>query len=389
MDRVGLMSAEPSVVRHATEPAEARGIRRDHVRMMVSHANGEIDHMRFDDLPRVLRRGDLLVVNASGTIKASLQARRSFGAPVELHLSTQLPGGLWAVEVRESTADGSKPLRLALAGEVLDLPGGGRASLLAPYPFTGDIFAPSRLWSAALELPSAVESFLDQHGAPIRYGYVPQPWPISCYQTVFATEPGSAEMPSAGRPFTDELLRTLRGSGVDVVPIVLHTGVSSLEDHEPPYEERFHVSRRTAAAVNAARRAGGRIMAVGTTSVRALETVTDELGVTHPGRGWTDLVIDGQHPLRAVTGLLTGLHEPRASHLLLIQALLRRWESPGGRHAIDRAYEEAIAREYLWHEFGDTHLILGSDLGFTDFADNRAQNQQIQDLTPETRHIDC
>jgi S-adenosylmethionine:tRNA ribosyltransferase-isomerase len=363
MGRTGL-TVDPGLVRHATEPPEARGLRRDRVKLMVSHGDGRIEHWRFDDLPRLLRRNDLVIVNASGTMKASLPARRTFGAPLELHLSTLLPGGLWAVEVRESTAEGSKPLRLALAGEVLNLPDGGRATLLAPYPFGGDIFTASRLWAAALELPIGVASFLDCHGSPIRYGYVTQEWPISYYQTVFATEPGSAEMPSAGRPFTAVLVQTLRDAGVAIAPIVLHTGVSSLEDHEPPYEERFHVPRSTADAVNRTRRVGGRVIAVGTTSVRAIETTTDELGITHPGRGWTDLVIDTRRPVRAIDGLLTGLHEPKASHLSLIRALMQRQKGEGRRQSeragelVETAYGDAIERGYLWHEFGDSHLLL-------------------------------
>ena len=361
MGRTGLL-VDPGLVRHATAPPEARGLQRDRVKLMISYGDGRIEHCRFDDLPRLLRDGDLLIVNASGTVKASLPARRSFGTALELHLSTLLPGGLWAVEVRDSTAEGSKPLRLALAGEVLALPDGGRATLLAPYPFFGDLFTPSRLWSAALELPVGVMSFLDRHGSPIRYGYVTQDWPISCYQTIFATEPGSAEMPSAGRPFTEALVQRLRNAGVGIAPIVLHTGVSSLEDHEPPYEEWFHVPRPTADAVNTTRRAGGRVVAVGTTSVRAIETTTDELGITHPGRGWTDLIIDTRRPVRAVDGLLTGLHEPQASHLSLIRALIQRKKEEGRRKSdgdiLERSYEEAIGRDYLWHEFGDSHLVV-------------------------------
>lgn len=361
MGHAGLL-VDPGVVRHATEPAEARGLRRDSVKLMVSYGDGQIEHLRFSDLRRVLRRGDVLIVNASGTLKASLPARRSFGTPLELHLSTLLPGGLWAVEAREWTCEGSKPLRLALAGEVLELPQGGRATLLAPYPFSGDLFAASRLWSAALELPADIDAFLDVHGSPIRYGYVTRDWPISYYQTVFATEPGSAEMPSAARPFTETLVQALREAGVGIAPIVLHTGVSSLEDHEPPYEERFHVPRETADAVNATRRAGGRIIAVGTTSVRAIETTTDELGITHPGHGWTDLVIGSQRPVRIIDGLLTGLHEPLASHLSLISAIAIRQTAEGGRQSdpdlLERSYEEAIERDYLWHEFGDSHLLL-------------------------------
>jgi S-adenosylmethionine:tRNA ribosyltransferase-isomerase len=344
-------------IRHATEPPEARGLRRDEVRLLVSHLDGRMQHLRFNQLSEFLRAGDLLVVNASGTLNASIQAQRSFGMQVELHLSTQLPGGLWSVEVRQADPTGSKPLRVALAGDVLTLPAGGRVSILAPYPFTGDLFARSRLWTAALDLPLPLAEYLDEHGAPIRYGYIPQPWPASLYQTVFATEAGSAEMPSAGRPFSDALVEKLRASGVAIAPILLHTGVSSLEDHEPPYEERFHVSRETADLVNATHEQRRRVIAVGTTVVRALESVTDDRGVTHPGGGWTDLVITPERGVRAVDGLLTGFHEPNASHLSLVRAIPRR---AGHRTSlvIDQAYAEAIEHRYLWHEFGDSHLIV-------------------------------
>ena len=131
---------------------------------------------------------------------------------------------------------------------------------------------------AALVVPDGVPAYLARCGFPIRYGYVKQSWPSSMYQTVFATEMGSAEMPSAGRPFTPELVTRLVSSGIQIAPIVLHTGVASLEDHEPPYEEFYRVSPQTAERVNAARRDGYRIVAVGTTVVRALETVSDERG---------------------------------------------------------------------------------------------------------------
>jgi S-adenosylmethionine:tRNA ribosyltransferase-isomerase len=168
---------------------------------------------------------------------------------------------------------------------------------------------------------------------------------------------GSAEMPSAGRPFSHEVVSALRAAGVAIAPIVLHTGVSSLEDHEPPYEERFEVSADTADLVNATRAAGGRVIAVGTTVVRALETVTDSRGTTHPGRGWTDLVITAERGVRAVDGLLTGFHEPTASHLALVRAIPRR---AGHRTSlvVDQAYAEAAEHGYLWHEFGDLHLLL-------------------------------
>src|SRR6185295_18098209 len=162
--------------------------------------------------------------------------------------------------------------------------------------------ARSRLWIAALRLPDAAPAYLDRHGFPIRYKYVPDRWPSSMYQTVFATEAGSAEMPSAGRPFTAELVTSLVSKGVQIAPLLLHTGVASLEDHEPPYEEYYRVPRQTAERVNAARRAGGRVIAVGTTVVRALETVTDDSGTTSAGEGWTDLVVTADRGLRSVTG---------------------------------------------------------------------------------------
>jgi S-adenosylmethionine:tRNA ribosyltransferase-isomerase len=367
----GLAIAKLPADRHAAEPPEARGLRRDGVRLLVSHLDAapgadqphdRIEHLRFDALPRLLRAGDLVVVNASGTLNASLDARLSDGTRVELHLSTELPGGLRTVEVRalgRSSTEGTRPLREPLAGEHLRLPAGGHATLLAPYPFLGDLGAPSRLWSAVLELPMPFAPYLERVGTPIRYGYVPRAWPAESYQTVFATEMGSAEMPSAGRPFTRELLAALFAAGVTIAPIVLHTGVSSLEDHEPPYEERFCVPRQTADAVNRAHAAGDRVIAVGTTVVRALETVTDDTGVTHPGEGWTSLVIGADRGVRAVDGLITGLHEPRATHLAIIEAVMgRSFPREAASTAIDRAYRDAFERHYLWHEFGDSHLIL-------------------------------
>lgn len=363
-----LAAFELPAVRHATEPPEARGLRRDEVRLLVSHLDPDagaddrgaaLEHLRFDALPRLLRAGDLLVVNASGTLNASLEARLADRTRVELHLSTELPGGLRTVEVRGLGASGTVPLRASLAGETLQLPACGHATLLAPYPYTGDLSAPSRLWAAVLELPMPLGAYLERFGTPIRYGYVPRAWPAEAYQTVFATHMGSAEMPSAGRPFTRELVSHLFAAGVAIAPIALHTGVSSLEDHEPPYEERFCVPRHTADRVNRAHAEGHRVIAVGTTVVRALESVTDDTHVTHPGEGWTSFIVSPDYALRAVDGLITGLHEPRATHLAIIQAAARRSLPPAAaKAAIDRAYREAIDREYLWHEFGDSHLIL-------------------------------
>jgi len=347
----------------ASEPPEARGLARDEVRLLVSDIErDEIAHARFRDLPRWLSPGDLLVVNTSGTLSAALAVTNQRGEPFELHLSTQLPGGFWSVELRVPGPIASLPYREANAGMTLTLPGGARATLLAPYPLTS-LDATSRLWIAALELPDRVAPYLDRHGFPIRYGYVTQPWPSEVYQTIFVTEPGSAEMPSAGRPFTHELVTRLVSRGVAIAPLLLHTGVASLEDHEPPYEEFYRVPRETAERVNAARRGGHRIVAVGTTVVRALETVTDERGVTSPGEGWTSLVITPGRSLRSVSSLITGLHEPRATHLAMLERVAdvaKITASVCGVCHLERAYAEARREGYLWHEFGDSHLILGA-----------------------------
>jgi S-adenosylmethionine:tRNA ribosyltransferase-isomerase len=367
----------------AGEPPEARGLSRDEVRLLVSHADsGAIEHARFSDLPQWLGEGDLLVINTSGTMNAALTATTESGEAVELHLSTRLPGGFWAVEVRQPASPASLPDHQARGGMTLHLPAGGRATLLAPYPLVDQVAGPSRLWMAAVRLPERAAAYLNEFGFPIRYGYVKTSWPAAMYQTVFATEPGSAEMPSAARPFSAELVTRLVSVGVQFAPLVLHTGVSSLEDHEPPYEEYYRVSRATADLVNTARCAGRRVIAVGTTAVRALETVTDERGSTHPGEGWTTLVITRERPLRAVTGLVSGFHEPRATHLVILEqavAAARRFADGGSARGgsidrsarsagaadasaaghLERAYAEARARGYLWHEFGDSHLIIG------------------------------
>ena len=352
----------------AAEPPESRGLRRDAVRLLVSDlGRNTVEHGRFSDLPRWLEPGDLLVVNTSGTMNAAIDARGDGGAEFELHVSTRVPGGFWTVELRVPGGGASAPYRGARAGTKLRLPADGQATLLAPYPLTGPLDSSSRLWIAALIVPDQVPAYLSRFGFPIRYRYVTRSWPSSMYQTVFATEIGSAEMPSAGRPFTTELVTRLVSLGIQIAPILLHTGVSSLEDHEPPYDEFYRVPPHTADRVNAARRSGCRVIAVGTTVVRALETVTDERGRTAASQGWTDLVITPDRPLRAVDGAITGLHEPHASHLALLErvidaALGSRPDVEAGSAAgqLARAYREAREAGYLWHEFGDAHLIVGS-----------------------------
>jgi S-adenosylmethionine:tRNA ribosyltransferase-isomerase len=232
------------------------------------------------------------------------------------------------------------------AGERLTLPGGARATLLVPY------LPGARLWLAELDTGwMPLPDYLHRHGAPIRYGYVHREWPLADYQTVFATHPGSAEMPSAGRPFTPQLVHALLARGIAIARVTLHTGVSSQEAGEPPYPERFAVSRAAARAINAARARGGRVVAVGTTVVRALETVARPDGRVARGAGWTRHLVTPQGGVRAVDGLLTGWHEPEATHLLMLEAV-------GGRALVEDSYAAALQRGYLWHEFGDVHLLL-------------------------------
>jgi S-adenosylmethionine:tRNA ribosyltransferase-isomerase len=327
----------------AHEPPEERGLARDEVRMLVaSRSTGELVDAEFRDLPEALAPGDVVVVNTSATLAASLPAERPDGSAIRLHLSTPVPGTTnhWVVELR----CGAAPCRSAQP-ETLALPAGARARLLAPY------LPGRRLWVARLELLEPLFDYLTEHGAPIRYRYVPRGLPLDRYQTVFALEPGSAEMPSAGRPFTHQLVTALVARGVAIAPLVLHTGVSSLEEGEAPYPERYRVPEATARMVTSARRSGGRVIAVGTTAVRALETVARPDGRLVAGEGWTDLVVSPERPPRVVDGLLTGWHEPGASHLHLLDAV-------AGRELVARSYAAALARGYLWHEFGDVHLIV-------------------------------
>lgn len=344
-DRPGLAFELPDDL-IATEPIEAGGGRRDEVLMLVARrSGGALVDTTAAHLPAFLDPGDVLVVNTSATLPAALPTPDGR----LLHLSTELPGGLWVVERRERCRAGSVPSTDAAAGMSVPLPGGARADLLAPYPADGRRTA--RLWVAALSLPTAVPEYLAAFGRPIRYGCVDTAWPLAAYQTVFATTPGSAEMASAGRPFTPELVAALVAAGVVVAPVVLHTGVSSPEAGEAPYAERYAVPAATAQLVNGARASGHRVVAVGTTAARAVETVAGGDGVVHAGAGWTEHVIEPVTGVRALDGILTGWHEPGASHLRLLEAV-------AGRDLLERSYAHALELRYRWHEFGDLHLVL-------------------------------
>ncbi|MEV8394369.1 MULTISPECIES: S-adenosylmethionine:tRNA ribosyltransferase-isomerase [unclassified Streptomyces] len=339
----------------ARVPAEQRGSGRDDVRLLVSRGTS-VTHHAFRELPGQLRAGDVLVVNTSATLPAAVSGRlgpEPGGEPIVVHFSTRGDDGRWAVELRTPRRDSgggtTLPRAGGPAGAVVRLPGGEHLVLDEPLAPGG-----SRLWWARVSCAD-VPRLLSRHGRPIRYGYTDRDQPLSAYQTVFARRSpdgaGSAEMPSAGRPFTASLVAELRSRGVRFAPITLHTGVASAEAHEPPYPERFEVARSTALLVNAVAADGGRIIAVGTTAVRALESAAGPDGVVRAATGWTDLVITPRRGVRVVDGLLTGLHEPEASHLLMLAAI-------AGQAALTRGYEEALRGLYLWHEFGDVHLIL-------------------------------
>jgi S-adenosylmethionine:tRNA ribosyltransferase-isomerase len=331
----------------APGPPESRGMTRDAVRMLVAHkGDGSLVHTHFSELPRFLDEGDLVVLNTSGTLAAEVDGLADDGSSVQVHLSTQLPAGLWTLEVRR---EGHAFLG-AETGWAVELSGGGRVHLLAPYA-PGPAGVGVRLWVSLIDTPEPLHAYLARYGRPIRYGYVRGSHPLSDYQNVYVTEPGSAEMPSAGRPFTPEVLTRLVVKGVGVAPLLLHTGVASLEASEPPYAEYFRVSSSTAHRVNDTHRRGGRVVAVGTTVVRALETVVDERGQVHPGDGWTQTVVTPGHPVRSIDGFLTGWHEPEASHLAMLEAI-------AGRPLLEASYAAALDGGYLWHEFGDVHLIV-------------------------------
>ncbi|WP_378732815.1 S-adenosylmethionine:tRNA ribosyltransferase-isomerase [Nocardia brasiliensis] len=328
--------------RNAIAPPEARGLARDEVRLLV--AGDRLTHARFRELPPQLSPGDLVVVNNSATLAAAVDGMLD-GAPIALHFATWLDDGGWVVEVR-TTARNPFPAAELSAGKVIQLPDGTRATLREPW-----LAGARRLWIA--DVTTDPRHLMDGYGYAITYSYVPQRWSASYYSTVFGRIPGSAEMPSAARPFTERLVLDLVAAGIGIAPITLHTGVSSPETGEPPSPERFAVSDSTARVVNDTKAAGGRVIAVGTTVTRALETVADSSGRVHPARGWTELVLGDGRPARVVDGLITGWHAPGASHLDLLVAV-------AGERTVHEAYSAALETGYLWHEFGDSALLLGA-----------------------------
>ncbi len=330
---------------HAAEPPEQRGLGRDEVRLLVVRRQG-VEHRRFRDLPELLSAGDLVVVNTSATLPAALRVRRAGESNVRLHVAGERVDGSWLVEMRNRDNSGAA-IDVAV-GEQLELPGGVRLRVRSSYPPGRPR---GRLWLATPDPPVDRLRFLGDNGDAIRYGYLSGDWPLSALQNVYADEPGSAEMPSAGRPFTHRVLSRLRERGVAVAPLVLHTGVSSPDKLEPPVSEEFRVPASTARLVNETKAAGGRVVAVGTTVVRALESAADLTGALGAAEGWTELILGLHRPARAVDALITGLHEPEASHLQLLEAVV-------GPALVRSGYAAAVAERYLWHEFGDSMLLV-------------------------------
>ncbi len=330
----------------AHQPAEYRGLRRDQVRLLVlPRFEGPVVHTRFDALGNFLHPGDLLVVNVSRTLPAMLKARDKDGKPVEVRLAQRRSEDHWDVLLLEGRN------HVGHQGMKLDFGQGLSATLIAPRP---DL---PFLWHT--QFSPCCMSLIDliyRLGEPVRYSYMADALPLDIYQTVYAREPGSVEMPSAGRPLTWELLLNLQRMGIRLASISLHTGLSSTRDDaldatKPNFDEEFSVPEETASAVNQAHDQGGRVIAVGTTVVRALETAAQAERRVVPSQGWTHLRITPEHRLRAVDALLTGMHEPQSSHLDLLGAFVE----PSRLRA---AYAEAVQLGYLWHEFGDMNLII-------------------------------
>jgi S-adenosylmethionine:tRNA ribosyltransferase-isomerase len=329
--------------RPAAEPPEARGVQRDEIRLLVARPD-DVEHAIFRDVADVLVPGDLLVVNTSETMPAAVDATYG-GMPIVVHFSTPLDDDSWVVELRP--VDGSGPLLEGAAGDVVTLEAGGRFEILSAYM---GIEGRSRLKRVDVLVEGRTDEYLARVGRPISYPYVTERWPLSMHQTIFARVPGSAEMPSAGRPFTDRLVTQLVARGVTIAPIVLHAGVSSLEAGETPLPERYWVPGSTARLVDHTRALGRRVIAVGTTVTRALESAGNG-DVVKPAAGWTDLVLGPERPAQVVTGLITGWHAPDTSHRWLLEAV-------AGETLVDAAYEAASREGYLGHEFGDSCLLL-------------------------------
>ena len=330
------------------KPTEERNMARDEVRLLITSKHGQIEHSTFNLLTTFLAKGDVLVVNTSATIPSALTVSLPNGSQGRLHISTKLNNGEWLIEIREITGNKTRRWHDGKEGMLFELPSGAAVTLKKRFYKNSQWL---HLWLAEFKLHQSMQSYLLSNALPVQYEKLDQGYPLSYYQTFFSFHPGSSEMPSAGRAFTPALIERLLKRGILLAPVILHTGVSSLEDNETPFPEYMEIDPVTAAIINTAKSQGRRILAVGTTAIRAIETAVSSRGLVLPYRGNTELFIDKSYNMKVIDGLLTGFHEPRSSHLNMLQSL-------AGFEHIQGAYREAIKAGYYWHQFGDLHLIL-------------------------------
>ena len=359
---VGMQQAR-SAAPPRMRPARAPRAQRSDARLLALDAgNGRYADLRADDLPQLLRAGDLLVVNDAATLPASLHGQTLRGEPVELRLS--------GAAVSEGTEDAEDTYWVALLGagdwrtptEHRPAPPhlGRRDTVVVGPTLRAEILALSdvspRLCRIRFSLRgAALWSALYAHGRPVQYAYQSGELALWSVQTVYGARPWAAEMPSAGRPLSWDTLAELRRRGVTLAWLTHAAGLSATGDPALdaalPLPERYDIPAATARALTDTRARGGRIIAVGTTVVRALEGAARASGGIVPaGSGVTDLILGQGTPLRAVDGILTGIHGPEESHFRLLSA----FATPARLHA---AWDHAADAGYLCHEFGDLELI--------------------------------
>ena len=322
----------------------------------IDPGRGAWEDRRLADLAERLRAHDLLVVNDAATLPASLHGQTAGGEPVEARLIGHVDGRWKAVlfgggDWRARTEDRPAPPVLR-TGEVLRF-GEGLSAVVTAVSSE----APRLVDLSFGREDAAFWQALYRHGRPIQYSYLRGPLALWHVQTAYGARPWAFEPPSAGRPLTWGLLESLRRRGVAIAPVTHAAGLSSTGDPELdarlPLEERFEVPPRTVEAVREALRAGGRIVAVGTTVVRALEAAAAaHSGRLEPEAGLTRLRIGPGFRPKVVDGLLTGMHEPDTSHFALLAAF-------APLELLRRAHAHAEAAGYLAHEFGDSCLVLG------------------------------
>lgn len=330
----------------ATKPPASR---EDVKLLLIRTRTRGLQHRQFKDLAEELLPGDLLVVNDSQMMPGRIPARAQ-GEDLVLHLAGRLSPHRFLVERR--TQEGGPDWSHFALGTILTVVDEA-GSPISEGTVQQHFHPKSRIW--IVDSNDDWYRIATQHGRPIQYHYVTAEQPLSQYRTLFGSRPGSVEMPSASRPFTGGLMTRLRHRGVEFAPLTLHTTVSShevmgdFEDH-PILPEWFHIPRLTARRIAHAKRAGHRVIAVGTTVVRALETRLDQEGLPVAQSGWTTRIVSPDDPPILVDGLITGLHDNFSSHLALLYSF-------ASRDLIRDAYEEASVHQYLWHEFGDLSLI--------------------------------